>query len=227
MGRLGSRMKQLHNIQANSANTLLVVVDVQNDFSKVGGNLGPGGVVTEELARSMAETIAVIGGLAKRARSSGARVMYIQSVRTFKEPEFTVFNYPHMLELGSWGSEIVDELEPQKDDVVIQKFSHDPFYNTNIDQVLESLVPDPTKHQVIVTGGAAHVCAYHAAMGFHLRNYWTIVPIDALFGGDEGMRFALEQFSLNAYPNIFLTRSNLVEFSEVPEVGVHNLVPDT
>ncbi len=221
-------MKELHHIEANPANTLLVVVDVQNDFAKVGGTGGAGGgPVTDEQERVMAEKITVIQGLVGKARSARVPVMYVQSVRTHEEPMSTVFNYPPYLKLGSWGAEIVDELKPREDEVVIQKFCHDPFYQTNIDQVLEGLVPDPTKHQVVITGGGISVCAYHATMGFHLRNYWTIVAVDGVYGGGQGMQIAMEQFSLAVYPNIFLTRSDMVEFSAVPRPGVSNLIPNT
>ncbi|MBI4199476.1 MAG: cysteine hydrolase [Chloroflexi bacterium] len=222
------RMKEVHPIEANPANTLLVVVDVQNDFAKVGGLGGASsGPVTPAMAKAMAGKIAVIRGLVEKARATGVRVMYIQSVRTHEEPEFTIFNYPKILKLGSWGAEIVDELKPQEGEVVIQKFCHNPFYKTNIEEVLERLVPDPTKHQAIITGGGIHVCAYDTIMGFYFRNYWTVVPTDGVYGGEEGMRFAMAQFSMPVYPNIFLTRSDLVHFSRVPKVGVSNLVPNT
>ncbi|MBI4200631.1 MAG: cysteine hydrolase [Chloroflexi bacterium] len=222
-------MKQLHPVQANPANALLVVVDVQNEFAKVGGLGGAAsGPVTAAMARAMAPKVRVIQGLVEKARASRVQVMYVQSVRTHQEPDFTVFNYsPRYLKVGSWGAQIVDELKPQEGDVVIQKFCHDPFHRTNIDQVLARLVPDPTRHIAIVTGGGINVCAYHAVMGFYFRNYWTVVPVDAVYGNEEGTRLALEQFSGAAYPNIFLSRSDLVQFSGDREAGVRDLVPNT
>ena len=113
--------------------------------------------------------------------------------------------------------EIVDELQPHGQNPVIQKFSHDPFWNTDLDRILETLVPDTTRYYAIVTGGSVSVCAYHAVLGFHLRNYWTVVPVDCVFYSiDSGKQRALEQLSSPAYSNVFLSHSDLIEVHDVP-----------
>lgn len=45
-------MKELHPIVANSANAVLVVVDVQNAFTKEGGSNAAGGRVTAAQAQA-------------------------------------------------------------------------------------------------------------------------------------------------------------------------------
>lgn len=208
-------MKALQRIYTNPENAILVIVDVQNEFCKPSGNY-----YNETLARIVPEVISSINGLAERSRNAGIPIIYIQSVRTLQEPYFTVFGREPHLELGTWAAEIVDELKPHEEEPVIQKFCHDPFYQTDLDQVLERLVPDPTKYYAVVTGGAINVCLYHAVMGFHLRNYWTVVPVDGVFyRTDSAKRIALQQFSHNAYPNVFLSRSDLIEVSQVPAVA--------
>lgn len=206
-------MKALQSIQINRENAILVIVDMENEFCKPGGKL-----YTETSARIMSGVISAIHGLAERARGAGIPIIYIQSVRTLQEPEFTVFGVEPVLKLGTWAAEIVEELKPQKGDIVVQKFSHDSFYKPNLDQVLQRLVPDPTWCCAVVTGGAINVCVYHTVMGFHLRNYWTAVPVDSVYYmSDSGNQRALEQFSDSGpYPNIFLSRSDLVEVSSVP-----------
>lgn len=206
-------MKALQSIQINRENAILVIVDMENEFCKPGGKL-----YTETSARIMSGVISAIHGLAERARGAGIPIIYIQSVRTLQEPEFTVFGVEPVLKLGTWAAEIVEELKPQKGDIVVQKFSHDSFYKPNLDQVLQRLVPDPTWCCAVVTGGAINVCVYHTVMGFHLRNYWTAVPVDSVYYmSDSGNQRALEQFSDSGpYPNIFLSRSDLIEVSSVP-----------
>lgn len=206
-------MKALQSIQINRENAILVIVDMENEFCKPGGKL-----YTETSARIMSGVISAIHKLAERARGAGIPIIYIQSVRTLQEPEFTVFGVEPVLKLGTWAAEIVEELEPQKGDIVVQKFSHDSFYKPNLDQVLQKLVPDPTWCCAVVTGGAINVCVYHTVMGFHLRNYWTAVPVDSVYYmNDSGNQRALEQFSDSGpYPNIFLSRSDIIEVSSVP-----------
>lgn len=205
-------MKALQRLQINRENAILVVVDMENEFCKPGGKL-----YSEASGRIMPGVISAIHGLAEQARSAGIPVIYIQGVRTHREPEFTVFGVEPILKLGTWPVQIVEELKPQKGDTLIQKFSHDPFYEPYLDQVLHRLVPDPTWCCAVVTGGAINVCAYHAVMGFHLRNYWTVVPVDSVYYfSDSDNQGALEQFSHSAYPNVFLSRSDLIEVSQVP-----------
>ena len=125
-----------------------------------------------------------------------------------------------------WAVEIVEELKPQERDIIVQKFSHDPFFRPDLDRVLDRLVPDPTRYYAIVTGGAVNVCAYHTVMGFHLRNYWTVVPVDSVYySSDADNQRALEQFSHPAYPNVFLSRSDLIEVSSVPLAAPSAPVP--
>ena len=150
----------------------------------------------------------------------------MQSVRTLREPEFTVFGRDPYLELGTWGVEIVDELKPKKGDTIVQKFTHDAFYNTSLDQLLHRLVPDPTCCYAIVTGGGIATCVRHAVMGFHLRDYWTVVPVDCVYyGNDLDKQGALEHFSQGGYPNIFLSRSDLLKVTLNPATAGPKPIP--
>ncbi|MFC2068729.1 isochorismatase family cysteine hydrolase [Chloroflexota bacterium] len=214
-------MKSLQNISINPKNSILVIVDMENEFCKPGGK-----VYYDTNAQFMPGIISAIQGLAMRSRNAGIPIIYIQSVRTLKEPEFTVFGGEPKLELESWAVEIVKELSPRGGNTIVQKFSHDPFYKTKLDDILQKLVPDPTSYYAIVTGGAINVCAYHAVMGFHLRDYWTVVPVDSVYYRSEAdMQIALNQLSFPAYPNVFLSRSDLIEVSHVPEIARPTLVP--
>ncbi len=200
-------MQALQTIQINPSNAILVIVDMENEFCKPGGKR-----YSETGARIMPGVISAIGGLAERCRHAGIPVIYVQSVRSHEEPEFTVFGHEPILKAGTWATEIVDELKPREGDMLIRKFSHDPFYKTDLDRVLEETVTDPTRYYAIVTGGAVNVCVYHAVLGFHLRNYWTVVPVDSVFYRfDSGNQRALEQFSMDAYPNVSLSRSDLIK----------------
>ncbi len=187
---------------------------MEHEFCKPGGKL-----YTETSERIMPGVISAIQGLLKRARNAAIPIIYIQSSRTHKEPEFTVFGVEPNLKQGTWATEIIEELRPHHDDFIIRKFSHDPFFRPDLDKLLRQLVRDPTNCCAVVTGGAINICVYHTVMGFHLRNYWTVVPIDSVYYmSDDDKQIALKQFSnYGAYPNIFLSRSDLIEVSEIAE----------
>ncbi len=202
-------MKSQVTVHADSGNAVLVIVDVQNEFCKPGGKL-----YAPDNAASMSNVVLAIAGLAERARSAGVPVIYIQSVRTTEEPYFTVFGQSPILKTGTWASEIVDELRPQGGDIVVQKFCHDPFYRADLDNVLRRLAPDPTRSYAIVAGGGANVCYYHAILGLHVRDFWTIAPVDCIYShSDADLAGALEMLSQAAYPNVFLSRSDLIALS--------------
>ncbi|MFC2003475.1 isochorismatase family cysteine hydrolase [Chloroflexota bacterium] len=205
-------MKSLQNIYINPGNSILMIVDMENEFCKPGGKW-----YSETSSRIMPGVISGTSGLAERCRSAGIPIIYIQSVRTLREPEFTVFGREPHLEVGTWAVEITGELKPHEGDIVIQKFCSDPFYETSLNQVLQRLVPDPTRYYAIVTGGTVNACVYHAVMGFFLRHYWTVVPVDCVFYLDDSAKqMALELFSVQAYPNVLLSRSDLIEVCQSP-----------
>lgn len=218
-----STLKSLERISINRQNSILVIVDMENEFCKPSGKL-----YSETSARIMPGVISTICGLSQQCRSAGIPVIYVQSVRTLQEPEFTVFGMEPLLEMGTWGVEIIDELKPQEGDIIVQKFSHDPFYKEELDQLLERLVPDTTRYYAVVTGGGINVCVYHTVMGFYLRNYWTVVTVDGVYYyADSDNQRALEQFSHPAYPNIFLSRSDLIHVSHVSAVDRPTLTIET
>jgi nicotinamidase-related amidase len=205
-------VQALQTIQINPGNAILVIVDMENEFCKPGGKR-----YSDTGGRIMPGVISAIGELAERCRHAGIPVIYVQSVRSHEEPEFTVFGHEPILKAGTWATEIVEELKPQDGDTIIQKFSHDPFYKPGLDRVLQKLVADPTRYYAVVTGGGLNVCVYHTVLGFHLRDYWTVVLVDSVYYRlDSGKEWALKQFSMGAYPNVLLSRSDLIEVSHVP-----------
>lgn len=186
-----------------------MVVDIENEFCKPGGKF-----YLPERAHVYQAMITAVKGLAQQARETRVPIVYIQSVRTLREAEFTVFGAQPHLQIGTWNSEIVEELGPRPEDIVVQKFCHDAFFRPDLDRVLGKLVKEPTKCHAIVTGGGTSVCYHHAVMGFHLRDYRTVVPVDCLYSGTDGYhQLGLEMLSHPAYPNVVFSRSDLIKMS--------------
>ena len=220
---LGWPMKAVHAVNANPANTILVVANMQNEFCK------PGGAIFDERSpQEMAEVIHSIQGLSEQARGVGVPVIHLQSVRTLQEPEFAAYHHVPYVEHGTWGEEIIDELKPQKGDIVIQVWGLDPFYETKLEHIVKGLAEEPTSTQVIVTGGDVGGFVFHTVIGFYVRNHWTVVPVDGVYGDEECRDFSFQgRFSADSQKNIFLSRSDLISFSKVPERAVTGLVPGT
>jgi len=203
-------MKSPQQVNINPANAILVIVDMQNKFCRPGGRW-----FTETSAAVVPGVITAVSSLVTKARGAHIPIIYIQSVRNNREPAFLAFDDEPQPEDDAWGNEIIDEIKPGEGDIIIQKSSHDSFYQTELDRVLDKLVTDPGHCQALITGGAINVCAYHAVLGFHVRQYWTVVPIDAVYySRREGKDLAMEMLSWRAYRNVFFSRTDLIEVSE-------------
>ena len=192
-------MVELTSVNLDPRRSLLMVVDMQNEFCKEGGL---------RYSPKSAALIPAIRGLVGRARKNGIPIMWAHSVRNQREAAVTVFGYDHYAQEGAWNSEIVVELSARQEDVHIYKYSHNVWWQTDLEEKLAELVKEPTDTNVVVTGISSTGCAYRAIMGFHLRDYWTYVPLDCT-NEDE---WAKEQFALKEYCNVFPTRSDLIGF---------------
>ena len=215
--------KDLHPISINPGNAVLVIANMQNDFCK------PRGVIfAERSPQEMPEVIGAIQGLVTEARANGIPVIYLQSLRTLDEPEFTVYRHKFYVKAGSWGAAIIDELKPEPGDHVIEAWHHDPFYMSSLDRLLQNLVEEPTKTHALITGGDIGGFGFITATDFYMRDYWTVAIVDALYGDEEGREFALQgRFSADSQKSVFFSNANMVAFSKAPLPGVTGLVPGT
>ncbi len=145
--------------------TALIVVDMQRDFVEPSGRLPVPTAPT---------TVPVIRTLLQRAREAGVRVFYTMDTHLENDPEFALWG-EHVVE-GTPGWEIVDDLKPQRGDIIIRKTRYDGFYGTPLDEYLRLF---GIKH-VVVTGTVANICVLHTAGSAALRFYRVVVPIDGI-----------------------------------------------
>jgi len=157
------------------ARTALIVVDMQNDFVREGGTL----VVPDAQA-----TVPVIAGLVDRARGASVRRVFSQDTHDDGDPEWEI--WPEHARRGSWGWQIVDELAPRDDELVVRKVRYDAFYGTHLDHVLRLWGVET----VVVCGTVANICVHYTAASAALRWYDVVVPRDATS--------ALDPFDLEA-----------------------------
>jgi nicotinamidase-related amidase len=144
--------------------TALIVIDMQNDFVKEGGSLH---VADAE------GTIPQIQRLLELARGSGMKVAYSQDTHDEGDPEWDI--WPEHARRGTWGWQIVDEIAPGDDDVVIQKVRYDAFYGTHLDHFLRLWDVDT----VVICGTVANICVHYTAASAALRWYDVVIPRDA------------------------------------------------
>ncbi|MCH8023039.1 MAG: cysteine hydrolase [Thaumarchaeota archaeon] len=197
--------------------TVLLVVDVQNEFVKPGGRFYD---IKDQAELDRAHLmVRKLESFLGKCREENLRIIFLQSIRSPDAPEFKAWGTkPHLLE-GTWPSQIIDELKPRDNEIVVQKRSHDCFIKPDMEDVFRKLDLRPFETKFIVTGGSISVCSYTAIIGLSQRNYYTVVPIDCSYGLKQGEEFAIKQFSTGAYNyNVALTNSDKIRFESASGV---------
>ena len=85
---------------------------------------------------------------------------------------------------GSWGSEVVESLDVEKNDISVVKRRYSGFFETDLDLVLR----DRGVSSAILIGVLTHICVKPTAHDAFSRGYNVIVPADAV-----GAMSSLEQ----------------------------------
>ncbi|PSP66365.1 cysteine hydrolase [Halobacteriales archaeon QH_6_68_27] len=172
-------------MELDADSTALVVVDMQNGFCHPDGSL---------YAPGSEEAVAPVGDAVETAREAGAHVVWTRDVHP--PDQFEDAHYydefdrwgEHVLE-GSWEAEIVEELDPREEDLVVVKHTYDAFYRTQLEGWLESHGID----DLVICGTLANVCVLHTASSAGLRDFRPVLLEDAVGCiEDDHREYALE-----------------------------------
>jgi nicotinamidase-related amidase len=125
----------------NPASTAVILIEFQNDFTTKGGSLHDAVRTVMKQTNMLQHT----QDLVRQARLAGALILHVPI--SFTENYRELRNRPYGIlkgvvdsnsfRKGSWGAEIIDELRPQPEDIVIEgKRGLDGFLSTNLDFIL-------------------------------------------------------------------------------------------
>jgi ureidoacrylate peracid hydrolase len=173
--------------------TAVVVVDMQNDFASSGGMFERAGIdITGVQA-----IVPNVGAVLEAARAAGVFVVYLKM--GFR-PDLADAGYPtsptwlkHVpLDVGAevaspdgkpsrilirdcWNTEVLPELTPKDDDIVLYKTRYSGFFETELDEVLR----DRRVDRLIVVGATTSVCVESTVRDAMFRDYHCLVVSDA------------------------------------------------
>ena len=165
--------------------TAVLVIDMQNAFVSKGGMFDLSGKDMEYIARTIEPNRNII----KAARESGVKVVYAvhritadmkeigpmsrfsMTPERLKNPEV---RNGSILE-GTWGTEIIDELKPRKDEMVIVKRRFGAFFGTELDMMLRTF----DIRYLIFTGVATNVCVETSLREASQLQYLPVLVSDA------------------------------------------------
>jgi len=187
---------QPQQVELKSNETALIVVDMQNDFANPKGSL---------FVKTAPDTIPSIRSVIEKARKAGVKIIYTQDWHAKDDPEFKIWGVHAVA--GTWGAEIVDELKPSEDDILVKKLRYDAFYGTSLEHILRL-------HNIkntVITGTVANICVLHTAGSAALRWFNVVVPVDCISALTEfDYKAALRQITF-LYRGT-LTKSELIRF---------------
>ncbi len=160
----------------------IIVVDMINDF--VTGKLG------SPRARKIIPNIAA---LLKKARKQGIPVIYLRDAHTKADKEMDIWG-EHAMK-GTDASEIVPELKPEENDIVIEKRWYSGFVDTELPSVLKKLGVDT----LIILGVSTDICVQNNVGHAYFSGYKTIVPQDCTASIDEEAHEQAIKYMKNIY----------------------------
>jgi len=169
------------------SNTAVIVVDMQNDFVRVGAAL--------EVVESRA-TLGAHQRLLGAARRLGLPVVYTKFIagpdRTLVWDVDPMIADPirfawkgHMryypdIDAERDVTDIVDEIYPATGDHIVEKFGFDAFYNTNLEDFLRA---NHVEH-LIITGTVTNICVDSTGRGAFHRQFRSVFVSDAVSSPD-------------------------------------------
>ena len=170
--------------------TALIVVDMQNAYASPGGYLDLAGFDISGAPPAIAKIKEAIAA----ARAAGVQVIYFQNGWDSDEGEGGGPGSPNyyksnamktmrakpelkgkLLHKGDWDYELIDELPPQKGDIIISKPRYSAFFNTNLDSMLRAR----GIRSLVFTGIATNVCGESTLRDGFFLEYFGVVLHDA------------------------------------------------
>ncbi|MFZ5739129.1 isochorismatase family protein [Rhodopseudomonas palustris] len=175
-----------------AAATALIVVDMQNGYCSPGGyfsHLGVDLTPTQKVIPAIARLISI-------ARGSGIQVVWLQNgwdpaLKEAGGPDSVNQRKGNSLKLmrsrpelagklltrGGWDYELVQELKPEPDDLLVPKPRYSGFAGTALDSLLRSRRIDT----VLVCGVATNVCVESTIRDAFFREYFPVLVRDACY----------------------------------------------
>ena len=170
--------------------TALFVVDMLNAYASPGGYLDLAGFDISGAPPAIAKIKEAI----EAARAAGVQVIYFQNGWDSDEGEGGGPGSPNyyksnamktmrakpelkgkLLHKGDWDYELIDELPPQKGDIIISKPRYSAFFNTNLDSMLRAR----GIRSLVFTGIATNVCVESTLRDGFFLEYFGVVLHDA------------------------------------------------
>lgn len=156
--------------------TAVVVIDPQNDFLHPDGWYAKSGVDIAHMRASIAPTLRLV----RAARERRVPIVWTRhGYRSMRDAGPFIEHRPFLkdggLRQGTWGYEILAELEPKPEDWVVDKMRLSAFFQSNLETVLRSLDAET----VLFAGVLTNQCVAATSKDASFRDFKPIVVAEA------------------------------------------------
>lgn len=180
------------SVELDTDTCAVLVIDMQNDFAAPGGMVDLAGIDIGPVRN----TIEPIARVARAARAASMPVIYLQhgyrpdlsdlgatgsknrliheAVGVGQQVVAPDGREGRALVLGTWNTEILPELAPEPNDVVLPKNRYSGFYDTDLDATLRRL----NTTSLIITGCTTSVCVESTIRDAFFRDYLPVLLAD-------------------------------------------------
>jgi ureidoacrylate peracid hydrolase len=181
-------------IAIDAARTAVIVIDMQNDFGSKGGMFDLAGIDITGIQN----VVAPIARVLVAARGAGIRIIYLKmafrpdlsdlgapdSVNRVRHLRMNVGKTVRapdgregrILIRDTWNTDVVPELKPKPEDIVLYKTRFSGFYKTDLDETLMRL---GIKY-LIVTGCTTSICVESTVRDAMFRDYLSVLLADCM-----------------------------------------------
>jgi ureidoacrylate peracid hydrolase len=181
-------------IAIDTARTAVIVIDMQNDFGTKGGMFDLAGIDITGIQK----VVAPIARTLAAARGAGVRIIYLKmgfrpdlsdlgapdSVNRVRHMRMNVGKTvrapdgreSRILIRDTWNTDVVPELEPKAEDIVLYKTRFSGFYKTDLDETLTRL---GVKY-LVVTGCTTSICVESTVRDAMFRDYLSVLLADCM-----------------------------------------------
>ncbi len=173
------------SLEIDLKRTAVMVIDMQNAFVSKGGMFDLSGKDMDDIAKTIEPNRNII----EAARKKGVKVIYAvhritaDGKETGPMSRFSMnpsrMNNPEIrrgsIIEGTWGTEIIDELKPREDEMVIVKRRFGAFTGTELDMMLRTF----DIRYLIFTGVATNICVETSLREASQLQYLPVLVSDA------------------------------------------------
>jgi nicotinamidase-related amidase len=160
------------------AKKALLLIDLLNDFVNEGSPMAVPGI---------RKIIDPIKDQAEKARKQEYPIIYVCDCHQEDDREFKLF--PPHAKKGTSGANVIDELRPEGNDILVRKNSFSGFCDTVLDDTLKKL----SVGKIMITGIITNMSVQYTAVDAVMRGYEVEIIKEAVTGLNEAdHKYALE-----------------------------------